>query len=65
MVEDQSGHYPFLTGASDTPRNGDHQHHQNDDHDNDFDENYEHETVHCSQTDDAVKSEISLIHDPE
>ena len=24
MVEDQSGHYPFLTGASYTPRQGDH-----------------------------------------
>ena len=23
MVEDQSGHYPFLTGASETPRQGD------------------------------------------
>ena len=22
MVEDQSGHYPFLTGASPKPRNG-------------------------------------------
>ena len=40
MVEDQSGHYPFLTGALDTPRNGDHKRHENYDHNNYYDENH-------------------------
>ena len=59
MVEDQSGHYPFLTGASDTPRNGDRQHHQNNDRYNNCEQNY---ACDDKNDDEAVKSEISLIH---